>query len=57
MSSIFETPARIQRTHWLPSAAGARTAFFATRLGFCLAVPHRAAQGAEIRMMEVSAPR
>ena len=46
----FETPARIERTHRLPGAAGARTAFFTTKLGFCLAVQHRGAQGAEIRV-------
>ena len=46
----IETPARLERTHRLPSAAGARTAFFAGKLGFCLAVPHRGAQSAEIRI-------
>lgn len=45
-----ETPTRLERTHRLPSAAGARTAFFSPKLGFCLAVPHRGAQGAEIRI-------
>ena len=43
-------PARLERTHRLASAVGARTAFFKTGLGFCLAVPHRGAQGAEIRV-------
>ena len=51
----FETPDRIERTHRLASAAGARTAFFAARFGFCLAVPHRGVQGAEIRVFDLSA--
>ena len=48
---------RIERTHRLPSAAGARTAFFADKLGYCLAVPHRDGQGAEIRVHHLSATK
>ncbi|MHA3770498.1 YncE family protein [Verrucomicrobiota bacterium sgz303538] len=45
----------LTRTHQLRSAPGARTAFFSNSLGrFCLAVPHRAAQGAEIRVYRTS---
>ena len=47
----FTAPATLERTHRLASAAGARTAFFIGKLGFCLAVPHRGAQGAEIRLL------
>ena len=47
----FTAPAELVRTHRLSSAAGARTAFFnATLSTFYLAVPHRAAQGAELRL-------
>jgi DNA-binding beta-propeller fold protein YncE len=45
----FEPPAKLERTHKLATAAGARTAYFYPTLGFFLAVPHRGAQGAEIR--------
>jgi hypothetical protein len=45
----FEAPAKLERTHKLASAAGARTSRFDAKLGFFLAVPHRGAQGAEIR--------
>ena len=51
----FVAPAHLERTQRLPSAAGARTAFFADRLGFFLAVPQRGAQGAEIRMFSTAA--
>ena len=51
----FEAPAHLERTHRLLSAVGARTAFFTAKLGFCLAVPHRGAQGAEIRVFGVAA--
>ena len=53
----FTAPATLARTHRLPSAAGARTAFFTPKSGFALAVPHRGAQGAEIRVFGVAAPR
>ncbi len=46
----FTAPATLEHTHRIPSAAGARTAFFAHGSGFCLAVPHRGAQVAEIRV-------
>lgn len=48
----FAAPAKLERTHKLASAAGARTAFFTAKLGFCLAVPHRGNQIAEIRLYE-----
>ena len=51
----FEAPAYLERTHRLPGAAGARTSFFTGKPGFCLAVPHRGAQGAEIRVFGVAA--
>ena len=51
----FDAPARLMRTHRLPSAAGARTAFFTSKLGLCLAIPHRGAQNAEIRLYDLSA--
>lgn len=51
----FSAPFELVRTHRLPSAAGARTAFFSPTLGtFCLAVPHRGAQAAEIRLYVTS---
>jgi hypothetical protein len=50
-------PARLERTHRLPSAAGARTAFFSADSGLCLAVPHRGTQGAEIRVFGAAARR
>jgi hypothetical protein len=50
----FEAPNHLSRTHRLPSAAGARTAFFTAGLGFCLAVPHRGAQAAEIRLFSLA---
>ena len=51
----FEAPAHLERTHRLPGAAGARTAFFSAKPGaFHLAVPHRGAQGAEIRIFQLS---
>jgi len=50
----FEIPDRLERTHRLPSAAGARTAIFAQTLGLCLAVPRRGAHGAEIRVFTLS---
>jgi hypothetical protein len=49
----FELPAKLERTHKLATAAGARTAFFHADLGLFLAVPHRGAQGAEIREYRV----
>ena len=49
----FTAPATLERTHRIPSAAGARTAFFAGDFGLCLAVPHRGAQAAEIRVFVV----
>jgi hypothetical protein len=51
----FDAPAHLIRTHRLPSATGARTAFFTSKLGFCLAVPHRGTQSAEIRHYDLSA--
>ena len=52
----FAPHASLTRTHRIASAAGARTAFFSGRLGvFCLAVPHRGAQGAEIRFYKLPA--
>lgn len=50
----FEPPATLQRTDRIASAKGARTAFFHPNLGFCLAVPHRGEQGAEIRIYRLS---
>jgi WD40 repeat protein len=50
----FTPPANLARTQRLASAAGARTAFFSAKLGmFCLAVPHRGTQGAEIRIYKL----
>ena len=50
----FTAPATLARTHRPASVAGARTAFFSAKLGaFCLAVPHRGAQGAEIRVFHL----
>jgi hypothetical protein len=47
----FAAPAKLARTHRMPSAPGARTSFFSAKLGtFYLAVPHRGAQSAEIRL-------
>ena len=47
----FTAPATLSRAHRVPSAAGARTAFFHAGSGvFALAVPHRGGQGAEIRL-------
>ena len=46
----FTAPATLERTHRMPGAAGARTAFFKVDSGFFLAVPHRGAQAAEIRI-------
>ena len=52
----FTAPAELAHSHRLPSAAGARTAFFSAELRmFCLAVPHRGAQGAEIRIYTLAA--
>ena len=51
----FAAPDHIERTHRLPSAIGARTAFYIPLLGLCLAVPHRGAQDAEIRVLDLSA--
>ena len=53
----FTAPATLTRMHRLTSAAGARTAYFTPQSGFCLAVPHRGAQGAEVRVFGVMAPR
>lgn len=50
----LEVPNRLSRTHRLPTAAGARTAFFTPQLGFCLAVPRRGAQTAEIRLFSLA---
>jgi DNA-binding beta-propeller fold protein YncE len=47
----FAPPASLTRTHRIASAAGARTSFYSAKLGtLFLAVPHRGAQGAEIRL-------
>ena len=46
----FTGPSTLERTYRMPSAAGARTAFFAAGSGFCLAVPHHGGQVAEIRV-------
>jgi hypothetical protein len=52
----FAAPAGLARTHRRASAAGARTAFFSTQIRtFHLAVPHRDAQGAEIRIYTLPA--
>ena len=52
----FAPPASLTRTHRIASATGARTAFFSAKLGaFCLAVPHRGTQGAEIRLYKLPA--
>ena len=51
----FTPPANLARIQRLASAAGARTAFFSPRLGmFCLGVPHRGTQGAEIRIYQAA---
>lgn len=51
----FAAPATLERTYRIPSADGARTAFFNPKVGFCLAVPRRGAQGAEIRIYRTAA--
>ncbi len=53
----FEAPAKLERTHKLATAAGARTAFFHASLGYFLAVPHRGAQGTEIRVYRPPTPQ
>jgi DNA-binding beta-propeller fold protein YncE len=53
----FNAPGNVQRIDRLRSAEGARTAFFAKNLGFCLAVPHRGAQEAEVRVFDVVATK
>lgn len=52
----FAAPASLSRTHRIASATGARTAFFSAKRGaFCLAVPHRGTQVAEIRFYKLPA--
>lgn len=53
----FEPPSTLTHTHQLTTAAGARTGFFsATLQSFCVAVPHRDTQGAEIRVFGLTKP-
>jgi hypothetical protein len=54
----FDPPSGLTRTHQLHTAAGARTGILSQQYRwFCLAVPHRGMQGAELRVYTVSAPR
>ena len=51
----FDPPSALTRTQQLRTAAGARTGILSEKYrGFCLAVPRRAAQGAELRIYTVS---
>jgi DNA-binding beta-propeller fold protein YncE len=52
----FSASAKLARTHRIAGAVGARTSFFSTQLdALYLAVPHRGAQAAEIRVLRPSA--
>ena len=54
----FDPPSALTRTQQLHTAVGARTGILSEKYRwFCLAVPHRAAQGAELRVYTVSAAR
>jgi DNA-binding beta-propeller fold protein YncE len=54
----FDPPSGLMRTHQFHTAAGARTGILSQQYRwFCLAVPHRGVQGAELRVYTVSAPR
>jgi hypothetical protein len=54
----FDPPSALTRTHQLHTAAGARTGILSQQYRwFCLAVPHRAAQGAELRVYTLSNAR
>jgi hypothetical protein len=54
----FDPSSGLTRTHRLHTAAGARTGILSAKYRwFCLAVPHRGAQGAQLRVYTLSDAR